>query len=48
MRDNTTVIDSADTWIDLLCKETYIIKTHRPSLNCELKASKELQIRYFK
>ena len=47
MRDNTTVIDRADTWIDLLCKETYI-KTHRPSLNRGLKASKELQIRYFK
>ena len=44
IRNNTTVIDKANNWDILLFKEAYMIKTHRPSLNCGLKASKELQL----
>ena len=35
------LIDKANNWNILLFKETYIIKTHRPSLKCGLKASEE-------
>ena len=42
IRNNTTVIDKASNWNILLFKEACINKTHRPSLNCSLKASKEL------
>ena len=44
IRKHTTVIDKANNWNILLIKEAYTIKTHRPSLNCGLKASKELQL----
>ena len=44
IRNNTTVIDKANNWDILLFKEAYMIKTHRPSLSCGLKASKELQL----
>ena len=44
IRNNTTVIDKANNWGILLFKEAYMIKTHRPSQSCGLKASKELQL----
>ena len=44
IRNNTTVIDKANNWNTLLFKEACMIKTHRPSLDCGLKASKELQL----
>ena len=43
IRNNTTFIDESNHWNILLLKEAYMIKTHRPSLNCGLKASKELE-----
>ena len=36
--NNTTVIDKANKWNILLFKEVCMAKTHRPSLNCGLKA----------
>ena len=44
IRNNTAVIDKANNWNFLLFKEAHMIKTHRPSLNCGLKASKDLQL----
>ena len=44
IRNNVTVVDKASNWNILLFQEAYMIKTHRPSLNCDLKASKELQL----
>ena len=44
IRNNTTVIDKANNWNILLFKEAYMIKTHRPSLSCGLKATQELQL----
>ena len=44
IRNNTTVIDTANNRYILLFKEAYIIKTYRPSLHCGLKASKELEL----
>ena len=44
IRNNTTVIDKANNWNILLFKGAYMIKTHRPFLNCGLKASKELHL----
>ena len=37
IRDSKTVIDRAYNWNILLFKEAYMVRTHRPSLNCELK-----------
>ena len=44
IRNNTAVIDKVKNWDILLLKEAYKIKTHRLSLNCGLKISKELQL----
>ena len=44
IRNNATVIDKAINWNILLFKKAYMIETHRPYLNCGLKASKELQL----
>ena len=44
IRSNTGIIDRAANWNVLLFKEAYMIKTQNPSLNCGLKASKELQL----
>ena len=44
IRDNTTILERADNWNILLFKEALMIKRHKPSLNCGLKASKELQL----
>ena len=44
IKNNTTVIDKVNNWNILLFKEAYMIKTHRPSINYGLKASKELQL----
>ena len=44
IRNNTTVIDKANNWNILLFREADMIKTHRASLNCGLKAFKELQL----
>ena len=44
IRNNTTVIDKANNWNILIFEEAYMIKTHRPSLNCGLKTSKELHL----
>ena len=39
IRNNTIGIDKANNWNILLFKEAYMIESHRPSLNCGLKAS---------
>ena len=44
IRSNTIVLDKADNWNELLFKEVLLIKSHKPSLNTALKASKELQL----
>ena len=44
IRSNTIVLDKADNWNELLFKEALLIKSHTPSLNTGLKASKELQL----
>ena len=44
IRGNTIVLDKADNWNELLFKEALLIKSHKPSLNTGLKASKELQL----
>ena len=44
IRSNMIVLDKADNWNELLFKEALLIKSHKPSLNTGLKASKELQL----
>ena len=44
IRNNTIIIDKANNWNVLLFKEALYIRRQRPSLNCGLKASKELQL----
>ena len=44
IRNNTTFNDRANNWFFLRFKKTYMIKTHRPSLNCGLEAFKKLQL----
>ena len=44
IRSNTIVLDKADNWNELLFKEALLIKSHKPSLNTDLKALKELQL----
>ena len=44
IRSNTIVLEKADNWNELLFKEALLIKSHKPSLNTGLKASKELQL----
>ena len=41
---NTIALEKADNWSKLLFKEALLIKSHKPSLNAGLKASKELQL----
>ena len=43
IRDNTIILDRGNNWNVLLFKEALMIKKHRPTLNCGLTASKELQ-----
>ena len=42
--DSKTVINRADNWSVLLLNEAYMVKTHRPSLNCAIKVSKGLKL----
>ena len=44
IRENTIIVDRGNNWNILLSKEALMIKEHRSSLNCGLKASKELQL----
>ena len=44
VKDNTTIIDSANNWSILLIKEALYIKRHTPILNSGLKASRELYL----
>ena len=44
IRSNTIVLDKADNWNKLLFIKALLIKSHKPSLNFGLKASKELQL----
>ena len=44
IRDNTIILDRGNNWNVLLFKEALMIKKHRPTLNCGLTASKELQL----
>ena len=44
IRDNTIILDRRNNWNVLLFKEALTIKKHRPTLNCGLTASKELQL----
>ena len=44
IRNNTIILDKATNWNVLLFKEALYIKRQKPSLNCGLKASKELQL----
>ena len=44
IRDNTIILDRGNNWNVLLFKEALMIKKHRPTLNCGLMASKELQV----
>ena len=43
-RRTTIIFDRGNNWNVSLFKEALMIKKHRPSLNCGLKASKELQL----
>ena len=43
-RRNTIIFDRGNNWNVSLFKEALMIKKHRPSLNCGLKESKELQL----
>ena len=44
IRSNTIVLGKADNWNELLFKEALLMKSHKPSVNTGLKASKELQL----
>ena len=44
IRNNTTIIDQSNNWLQLLYKEALAIKRQNPILNIGLKASKELQL----
>ena len=43
-RLEATLLDKADNWNELPFKEALLIKSHKPSLNTGLNASKELQL----
>ena len=40
IRSNTIVLDKADNWKELLFEEALLFKSHKPSFNTGLKASK--------
>ena len=44
IRDNIIILDRGNNWNALLFKKALMIKKQRPSLNCGLMASKELQL----
>ena len=46
-RLEATLLDKADNWNELPFKEALLIKSHKPSLNTGLNASKELQFFQF-
>ena len=42
IRSNNIVLEKVDNWKEFLFKETWLIKSHKPSINTVLKTLKEL------
>ena len=47
IRSDIIVLGKADNWNELLLKEALLTKSHKPSLNTDLKAQKDLPYKYF-